>query len=97
MTDTTPPPDRPPLWEAMAKARLQVLAEYHYFCSEELMFAAEIRAMADAVVPEEPEHQPLIPSVPMNSHDYGMACQRGQRQAIRALLLAEAQRAEEGR
>jgi hypothetical protein len=76
-----------PLWEVMHNAH--ATAEHQsFFVSQgpQRGYAAELRAIADAVVPEEPHIPSEITAVIL----------RAQRQRIRALLLAEAERAEKG-
>jgi len=76
-----------PLWEVMREAYYNV--EHPDLFSEEcerLTIAAELRAIADVVAPEEPHIPSEITAVIL----------RAQRQRIRAMLLAEAERAEKG-
>jgi hypothetical protein len=83
--DTMPAPR--PLWHIMQEAYFRGRDPGH---SERHGYAAELRALADVVAPKEDE--PLLPFI---EPDYAMGARiRGQR--IRALLLAEAKRAEKG-
>jgi hypothetical protein len=70
-----------PLWQVMWDAFSN---SYDMNLSTPMGMAAELRAIADVVAPEEPH----IPS------DITAVVLRAQRQRIRALLLAEAERAE---
>lgn len=92
MTDPTPTPDRPPLWRVMYDARIAQTSKG--WCTTREAIAAEIRALADAVVPEEPEPR----QQDMTEEEFWQydPSPRHERQRIRALLLTEAQRAEEG-
>jgi hypothetical protein len=97
MTDT-PPLDRPPLWRLMADAYAEAtnstVRDFDVIATGN---AAEIRALADAVVPDEPE-PPTGEREPWPQAYQQMSDAKWeQRQRIRALLLAEAERAEEGR
>jgi hypothetical protein len=76
-------PQGRPLWEVMQSA---YIAGCTPGCTYRVGYAAEIRAIADAVVPEEPHIPSEITAVIL----------RAQRQRIRARLLAEAERAEKG-
>jgi hypothetical protein len=91
MTDT-PPLDRPPLWRLMADAYAEAtnstVRDFDVIATGN---AAEIRALADAVVPEEPLGEFTTALATFET------VERNQRQRIRALLLAEAERAEAGR
>ena len=89
---TTPPLDRPPLWRLMADAYAEAtnstVRDFDVIATGN---AAEIRALADAVVPEEPLGEFTTALATFET------VERNQRQRIRALLLAEAERAEAGR
>lgn len=80
MTDQQP---RPPLWRVMRKAAALVEDDGSYSFG----YAAEIRAVADWLVPE--EREPTFSG--LSTH----AAWR-ERQRLRRLLLEEAQRAEAG-
>lgn len=92
-------PKHTPLWRAIREA---------YGCSaapsgnqddwtERDGFAAEIRALRDWLLPEEEvNYKALFSSLPANRVDYALALQGGQRQALREILTAEAERAERG-
>jgi hypothetical protein len=85
MTDTTP--NDQSLWRVMADAFAQTQDPGPEFFRA---YAAELRAIADRVVPEEP---------PMSRRIQGNAVAKAlylQRQRTRARLLAEADRAEAG-
>lgn len=91
MTPTTPPPDRPPLWSLMRDAETKVFTLHPKPLSHECdaaAKAAEIRALADAVVPEEPP-------IERTRYTIGRWTRRDERQTLRALLLAEAEWAEQ--
>jgi hypothetical protein len=85
-----------PLWEVMRDAydTSSVPADLVEACdpqtgdwlTDRYGYAAELRAIADAVVPEEPHIPSEITAVIL----------RAQRQRVRARLLAEAGRAEKG-
>jgi hypothetical protein len=82
------PQDRP-LWEVMTCASGQLLDKTFGDATFLQCFAAEIRALTDVVVPEEADP----------GRDLGTLLPRerwAERQRIRALLLAEAERAEKG-
>ena len=83
MTDQQQPP--PPLWRVMRDATHAAMNKYHPFCTDEQSYAAELRAIADAVVPD---HLCIYgESFDIDSTTKG---------EIRQLLLAEADRAEQG-
>jgi hypothetical protein len=84
-------PNRP-LWQVMHEA---VLRAGPSDSTGRRGYAAELRAIADWRVPEEPPYASLFPSE-RNAIDTAMHSKRAQRQAIRAKLLAEADRAEKG-
>lgn len=88
MTDPTPPPDRPPLWLLMQDAVIKAPPPKHHPAGE--IAAAQIRALADWLLPEESEPEPGC-----RYEQRHIIWQRDNR--LRTLLLAEAQRAEEGR
>jgi hypothetical protein len=91
MTD----PNRPPLWQVMQNARPSGLTTPdRFWMYERDCFAAEIRAIADWLVPDEP-------NAPRSTDgSWNAAVQMGsdaiwmQRQHFRKLLLAEADKAE---
>ena len=83
---TTPTPDRPPLWRVMHDAFLSSTLsgeEGHQG------FAAEIRALRDWLVPEEPEPEPG------DRYEQRHIIWRHNHR-LRAQLTAEAERAERG-
>ena len=89
-------PNRPPLWEAMADA-FDKAAPAASFCGAEILArckAAEIRALRDWLVPEEPPpHRGMRPGGTNLTHRETLSVER---QRLRALLTAEADRAERG-
>lgn len=87
MTDT---PNRPPLWQVMTQARYN--SEGARLASIRHATAAEIRALRDWLVPEEPEPKMYHPN---GEHTLAW-CEWNSRQRLRALLTAEADRAERG-
>ena len=86
---TTPTPDRPPLWRVMGQAAIDAEAAYHPFASSDLVLAAEIRALRDWLVPEQPEPQPG------DRYEQRHIIWRHD-QRLRAILTTEADRAEQG-
>ena len=82
----TDPTNRPPLWQLMADAFLLSVNTGH---SEEMAMAAELRAIADWLVPEEP-------IVVEGGRTYEQAWLVSERERLRLLLLGEADRAEAG-
>jgi len=60
------------------------------------LYAAEIEALRDRIVPEEPPYEDLMPSQLGNVLDTAMSSQHAQRQSIRAQLTAEAEKARRG-
>ena len=86
MTDT---PNRPPLWRQMQRAADAAMATYHPSATDEQLLAAEIRAVAEWLVPEE---EPLPDSLYGGNH----FARQSERQRLRALLTTEADRAERG-
>ena len=92
MTDT---PNRPPLWEVMRDAYelspLPVGANLDQIYRN--VYAAEIRALRDWLVPEEAEPTGMRPCGDTYS---AQSIKRGERQRLRALLTAEAETAERG-
>jgi hypothetical protein len=84
-----------PLWEVMHSAYLTELAENPHAELAEV-YQSMIRAIADEVVPEEPE--PFTPELPLDQRWKSLlCCGYHQRQHIRQRLLAEADRAEAGK
>ena len=88
-----PTPNRPPLWQVMADARPPGLTtQARFWMYERDCFAAEIRALADWLVPEEPE--------PPDGYAETSAGYRHTvwevHDELRDRLLAEADRAEAG-
>ena len=83
-------PSRPPLWEVMTRARYGSADLGEHFT---LAVAAEIRAVRDWLVPEETEPTRMRPCGDTYS---AQSIKRGERQRLRALLTAEADRAERG-
>lgn len=86
MTDT---PNRPPLWDVMRTAYdaappAPMDADNNWTVRRG--YAAEIRALRDWLVPEEP----------LYDGDQRWELERGERQRLRALLTTEADRAERG-
>jgi hypothetical protein len=81
--------DKKPLWRVMQDAFTDATVMHGYGRDG---YAAELRAIADVVVPEEPE--PLISE--RHHLEPGVIAEWAERQRIRALLLAEAERAERG-
>ena len=90
MTDT---PNRPPLWEVMTQARFDAYRKATGLPPAEEYAAAEIRALRDWLVPEEAEPTGMRPCGDTYS---AQSIKRGERQRLRALLTAEADRAERG-
>ena len=94
----------PPLWRVLRQAHAEDTGTIQYSNGtppvlgepDHLTWAAEIRALRDWLVPEEDAHEALFPSLPADTLDHALAAQRGQRQALRALLTTEAERAEKG-
>jgi hypothetical protein len=85
MTDT---PNRPPLWRVMDTA----IAEAQMDARATSLYAAEIRAVRDWLVPDGQE-----PSEHLFDGDSNPQWDRWkERQRLRALLTAEADRAERG-
>ena len=82
--------DKKPLWEVMIAAGSQGKALNGRVEDGE---AARLRAIADVVVPEEPKPADFIHS---SVEALIASAQWEQRMATRALLLAEAERAEKG-
>jgi len=89
--DTMPEPR--PLWEVMQSA---YIAGCKPGCGYRLGYAAEIRAIADAVVPEEPNPDAYTSIDIVRRFNTSAMLRWEQRMATRALLLAEAERAEQG-
>ena len=80
-------PNRPPLWQVMRDALgvIGIPPERH---------AAEIRAIADWLVPlEQPPHRGMRPGGSDKTYQETLSVER---QRLRAILLAEADRAEAG-
>ena len=96
MTDT----NRPPLWEVMQNAYdRQLIAAVGVDALDRLCYAAEIRAIADWLVPEEPE--PPLGAVPKSQinkciDEHSEWREWWVKDCLRAELLAEADRAEAG-
>lgn len=86
---TTSTPDRPPLWRVMKQASTDAEAAYYPFASSDRVLAAEIRALRDWLLPEQPEPQPGYRYE--QRHIIWLWNQR-----LRAQLTAEAERAEWG-
>lgn len=86
---TNPTPDRPPLWRVMERASTDAEAAYYPFASSDRVLAAEIRALRDWLVPEQPEPQPG------DRYEQRHIIWRHD-QRLRAILTAEADRAELG-
>jgi hypothetical protein len=85
-TDMTDPTNRLPLWQVMDIAKEQAL-ERDDQCHEAFMYAAELRAIADWLVPEEP-------MIVEGGRSYEQAWLVSERERLRRLLLDEADRAE---
>jgi hypothetical protein len=79
--------DKKPLWEVMLAACLQAADD----CPDQVnaCYAAEIRALADHVLPERQE-----PPISPHMGNFAANAIWRERMGIRALLLAEAERAE---
>jgi hypothetical protein len=92
MADCIDPTPNRPLWRIMEAAYFQ--GRKPGYC-DRLGYAAELLAIADWLVPEEPPYAALFPGE-RNAIDIANHGQRSQRQALRAKLLAEADRAEAG-
>ncbi len=98
MTDT---PNRPPLWKVLHQAHLEEAGMVRYITGSEPVLgepdrftrAAEIRALRGWLVPEEIEPTGMRPCGDTYS---AQSIKRGERQRLRALLTAEADRAEQG-
>jgi hypothetical protein len=84
-----PTPNRPPLWEVMDAARYLAL---HDGCNNGFAVAAEIRALVEARLPEEP--LPLISEPDWHEHEKWSRLM--ERQRLRQQLLADADEAEAG-
>jgi hypothetical protein len=82
MSDT----NRPPLWRQMQRAADAAMATYHPCATDEQLLAAEIGALRDWLLPDEGPRPDL-------SH---AGAQWDDRQRLRDLLTAEADRAERG-
>jgi hypothetical protein len=82
----TDPTNRLPLWQVMDIAKEQAL-ERDDQCHEAFMYAAELRAIADWLVPEEP-------MIVEGGRSYEQAWLVSERERLRRLLLDEADRAE---
>lgn len=81
----------PPLWEMMHAA----YSPHRAPGSWRLGYAAQIRALVEARLPEEPP----INLMEVNMRDFQQVCnwiQRDERQRLRLLLLADAEEAEKG-
>lgn len=82
--------DRPPLWRLMHDAFTDHYQQDAYWPG----YAAEIRAIRDWLVPEEaPPHRGMRPGGSNLTHQETLSVER---QHLRALLTAEADRAERG-
>ena len=90
-------PNRPPLWQVMRdaydKAPMPLVAFRNCDDIGRHFMAAEIRALRDWLVPEEAEPTGMRPCGDTYS---AQSIKRGVRQRLRALLTAEADRAERG-
>jgi hypothetical protein len=105
MTDHQPQQDRP-LWEVMRHAYDQSSVPSTLIdasdpstgdcLTDRYGYAAEIRALADEVVPEQPEPSPYVDSIMGWVMDQNPHVEWKTRQAIRQRLLAEADHAEKG-
>ena len=83
---------KPPLWEVMTQARYN--SEGARLASIRHATAAEIRAVRDWLVPEEPPpHRGMRPGGTNLTYQETLSVKR---QRLRALLTAEADRAEKG-
>lgn len=92
MTNTTP--NRPPLWEVLRRAyATSAPMDADDDWTDRHGFAAEIRALRDWLVPEETEPTGMRPCGDTYS---AQSIKRGERQRLRAILTAEADRAERG-
>jgi hypothetical protein len=92
-------PTNPPLWQVMHEAQWQ--QQRPLFAIPRQCYAAEIRAIADWLVPEEEcaskTREDWVMHVAQEHMKAGSASgARSARRGVRRLLLAEAKRAEEG-
>jgi hypothetical protein len=96
--------EQDPLWQAILHAydqssvpdELLESADAYDCLTDRYGYAAEIRALRDVVVTEEAPYVMVFPSVPDNPVDLIQAACRAERQRLRDLLTAEAERAEKG-
>lgn len=84
------PNPNPPLWRVME----QVGWGKGYAATPREVFGAELRAIADWLVPEEPRGNVIGVET---RNDWARIVMRDERQRLRMLLLVEADRAEAGR
>jgi hypothetical protein len=90
---TDPTPNRPPLWQVMSIASGHLLDETFGEATDLQCRAAELRALADWLVPQE---LPFNLMEINSKSEWAQVVMRDERQRIRAVLLAEADRAEAG-
>ena len=87
--------EREPLLHAMTKASGALLDQTFGEATHRQCWAAEIRALRDWLVPEEP--RVFRPDCTLDEYEEARVFYRhGERQRLRALLTAEAERAEKG-
>jgi len=88
-----PTPESKPLWQVMADAYHSTV---HDFDNVPHAYAAEIRALVEARLPEEPPIDLLKLDMkgPDRIRNFARVIQRDERQRLRLLLLADADEAE---